>query len=207
VRLSACHVMLHPYISGCCRYDKIAKTCGHGAPSRKLLKQLMNNDFDPEEWDKHTIAAFDDSYYAEQEPEAAVRADDEEVAREMAAWGDMPGDVQRDPALQTFADVHARVTGFAPGELAETDYVGEGAAAADQVNLRRRRTDLEGTDRLSEHLDGSDGGTHSDTPQSDGSHQADGGRGHVEGAELDSSYNGSLATQQEAKSKVRCKSD
>jgi KRI1-like family len=72
---------------GCnCRLNKLASASGKAAPRKDVLKRLMNADFDPAEWDTHMAAAFGDDYYNAMEEEAEVRADDDEMARELASW-------------------------------------------------------------------------------------------------------------------------
>lgn len=112
-----------------CRYETLARVSGVAkAPSRKALKQLMDGDFDPEQWDRYMQETFDDDYYAAPESEVAVREDEVGLAKEMSSWGDDgPG-----AATDTFAALHARVTGSAAVDLPETDYALGGSAAADR---------------------------------------------------------------------------
>ena len=113
-----------------CRYETLARVSGVAAPSRKALKQLMDGDFDPEQWDRHMQDTFDDEYYAAPESEDAVREDEAGLAKEMSSWGDAAA--ADAGATDTFAALHARVTGSAAVELPETDYDQHGAAVADR---------------------------------------------------------------------------
>ncbi len=43
--------------------DKLRQVAGAAAPAAASLDDVLDGDFDPEEWDKKMAAAFDDSYY------------------------------------------------------------------------------------------------------------------------------------------------
>jgi hypothetical protein len=163
---------------------------GRGAPNRKKLKQLMNSDFDSEEWDRQMAAAFDEAYYAEEEAEAAVLADRMEAARELASLGGTPEE-------RSFAGVHTRIIGAAPGELPETDYGLEGAAAADRRTVRQsaaHHSEGEGDEESEGTCSGG-----SDAVGSEGESRSGASRG---GDDEDA-----VAKREEARSKVRCDSD
>eukprot|EP00892_Ulva_mutabilis_P001580 jgi/Ulvmu1/11422/UM075_0086.1 len=138
--------------------SKLASVSGKGAPGKKLLKQLMDNDFDPDAWDQHMADAFGDDYYAEAEPEMDVVADADAVLQQAEGWTGTVGageacqgeggsgidsdEDSRDDeagdggtrkgegaAVGTFDAVHMKLTGKKAGLLPETDY-GEPAGKA-----------------------------------------------------------------------------
>lgn len=123
-----------------CRLSQLAAVSGRGAPGKGLLKQLMDNDFDPDAWDKQMADAFGDDYYAEAEPEMDVVAAADEAMREAEGWrgeaaaagdggipvSDEDGDAsgEEDGQTRTFAAVHKKLTGKSAGLLPDTDYGG-----------------------------------------------------------------------------------
>lgn len=123
-----------------CRISQLASVSGKGAPSKSLLKQLMDTDFDPDAWDKHMASAFGDDYYAEAEPEMDVVGAADDAMREAHRWQETAAaardgegsdsgeedssddDGEPGKALQTFDAVHKRLTGKEAELLPETDY-------------------------------------------------------------------------------------
>lgn len=45
------------------RLDKLRNVAGVAAPAATSLDDVLEGDFDPEEWDKKMAAAFNDDYY------------------------------------------------------------------------------------------------------------------------------------------------
>lgn len=118
-----------------CRISQLAAVSGKGAPGKKLLKQLMDTDFDPDAWDQHMASAFGDDYYAEAEPEMDIVGDADNAMREAQQWkgddgpasegeadeSDDDGDGEKD-SMKTFDAVHRKLTGKEAELLPETDY-------------------------------------------------------------------------------------
>lgn len=118
-----------------CRISQLAAVSGKGAPGKKLLKQLMDTDFDPDAWDQHMASAFGDDYYAEAEPEMDIVADADNAMREAQQWkGDEgpAGDGEAEDSdeegvavkesTKTFDALHRKLTGKEAELLPETDY-------------------------------------------------------------------------------------
>lgn len=125
--------------------SKLAAVSGRGAPGKSMLKQLMDNDFDPDAWDQHMADAFGDDYYAEAEPEMDVVAAADEAMQQAEGWTagddaapadgaggsdsdeeDTGGDAHaaggQNAGAGTFDAVHQKLTGKKAGLLPETDY-------------------------------------------------------------------------------------
>jgi hypothetical protein len=103
-----------------CRFGKLVQVSGKAAPKKRIFKQLIDADFNPDEWDKQMASAFGNDYYAEAEHEDDVRADAHDIARDMSSWVDADAAGVQDGV--SFASLHARVTGSADAYLPETDY-------------------------------------------------------------------------------------
>lgn len=98
------------------------------------MRQLLDADFDPAQWDAVMASAFGDAYYDAHDPEAAVQAGATLVADAAAAWQDSDGDA----GVETFAAVHRRVTRREAHELALPDNDYDAAADAGHGSGRSR---------------------------------------------------------------------
>lgn len=166
-----------------CRLGRIAAVSGKAAPNRRLLKQLLDSDFDPDQWDAHMAAAFDDEYYATAEAEADVHG---AVDAELAAW-ETPEQEAAEPPEEaidggmSFAQVHARVTGSAKVHLPETDYAPAASApSSDQRPVSAAGEAPSASSSSSESGDESDASEGSSDSESSQDGDDDGSGAHTE---------------------------
>ncbi len=63
--LPSAHRSFHPLLT---RMDKLRQVAGAAAPTATSLDDMLEGDFDPDEWDKKMSAAFNDDYYGVRGP-------------------------------------------------------------------------------------------------------------------------------------------
>ncbi|KXZ47073.1 hypothetical protein GPECTOR_38g310 [Gonium pectorale] len=135
------------------RLDKLRQVAGAAAPASTSLDDVLEGDFDPEEWDKKMAAAFDDAYYDVEEELEGLQEDLDLLA------GDGEDDGDGDDGEDSSGDEEGRPVRFntLKKKLKELDAVSEepeeeggegkkgkkGKARPDAEALARQRAELQ----------------------------------------------------------------
>ncbi|GIL45728.1 hypothetical protein Vafri_2894 [Volvox africanus] len=122
------------------KLDKLRNVAGAAAPAPASLDDILEGDFDPEEWDKKMGAAFDDDYYAVEEDLGDLK-DDLDLLGEDMDEDDDGGDDGGDDGTVRFRTLQRKMKEV--DALSEEAQGGEGTAAPDSETVARQRAELQ----------------------------------------------------------------
>ncbi|GIL71939.1 hypothetical protein Vretimale_611 [Volvox reticuliferus] len=121
------------------KLDKLRNVAGAAAPAAASLDEILEGDFDPEEWDKKMGAAFDDDYYAVEEDLGDLKDDLDLLGEDMD--GDEDDDDGGGDGMVRFRTLQRKIKEV--DALHEGPEGGEEAMAPDSEAAAQQRAELQ----------------------------------------------------------------